>query len=258
MLARDEFYVNILLTPLQKCASYKPAFGLSENAGISIDQFTDMYSKDPLYHWMGLDSPLMYAAHKAAGGMTSIYRQLGIGCERLFRQILFDNLELTSEEVKWSYKKIDEKGKESILTLDGRIKSSEIRNLQKRESYMDWLYRICKEIEVDPVARQLEGSVFEVRQGYKSADSKRQNADLSNGSKAYSEGYLPVVMIFSRQINQIVERRYRIAKLVVLVGELNGSDTTSTFSFCRSVVGFDLPGFLKETPFCFELSSMKF
>lgn len=30
----------------------------------------------------------MYAAHKAAGGMTSVYRQIGIGCERLFRKLV--------------------------------------------------------------------------------------------------------------------------------------------------------------------------
>lgn len=35
--------------------------------------------------------------------MTSIYRQIGIGCESLFRQILADNLGLSTEDVKWSY-----------------------------------------------------------------------------------------------------------------------------------------------------------
>jgi hypothetical protein len=40
-----------------------------------------MYGADPFYHWVGLDSQLMYAAHKVAGGMTSIYRHLGIGCQ---------------------------------------------------------------------------------------------------------------------------------------------------------------------------------
>jgi hypothetical protein len=34
-----------------------------------------MYGADPFCSWVGLDSPLMYAAHKAAGGMTSVYRQ---------------------------------------------------------------------------------------------------------------------------------------------------------------------------------------
>jgi len=63
---------------------------------------SDTREADPLYHWMGLDSPLMFAAHKAAGGMTSVYRQLGIGCERIFRQVLQDELELTDAQVAWS------------------------------------------------------------------------------------------------------------------------------------------------------------
>jgi hypothetical protein len=45
----------------------------------------------------------MYAAHKAAGGMTSVYRQLGIGCERLFRGVIQDSLSLTAEQANWEY-----------------------------------------------------------------------------------------------------------------------------------------------------------
>jgi hypothetical protein len=49
----------------------------------------------------------------------------------------------------------------------------------------------------DTVCKALHGTVFEVRQGYKSKDSKRQNADVSNASNAYAKGYLPVNMILS-------------------------------------------------------------
>lgn len=70
----DKRYVQLLLKPLKKCADYAPAFGRSTVSVKSVDDFKRMYASDPLYHWVGLDSPLMYAAHKAAGGMTSIYR----------------------------------------------------------------------------------------------------------------------------------------------------------------------------------------
>ena len=53
--------------------------------------------------WFGLDNPMMYAAHKAAGGMTSVYRQIGIGCEKLFRSAVKTSLELSEEDVTWSY-----------------------------------------------------------------------------------------------------------------------------------------------------------
>jgi hypothetical protein len=86
----DERYVELLLTPIRECAKYRPAFGKAKakskgessdeeegkglEEGVTVEQFRGLYGADLLYHWVGLDSDLMYAAHKAAGGMTSIYR----------------------------------------------------------------------------------------------------------------------------------------------------------------------------------------
>jgi len=109
---QDKRYVQVLLKPLAKCAAYTPAFGRSGPSVKSVEDFQRVYSIDPLYHWIGLDSPLMYAAHKAAGGMTSVYRQLGIGCERLFRAVIQDTLELSDDHVKWGYD-IEKKGRRS-------------------------------------------------------------------------------------------------------------------------------------------------
>ena len=98
-----EEYRELILEPLRKCAEYTPKFGQTQGtAGYTLDDFTRTYGADPLYSWIGFDSPLMYAAHKAAGGMTSLYRQLGIGCERLFRRIIRDQLGLT-EKPNWNY-----------------------------------------------------------------------------------------------------------------------------------------------------------
>ena len=55
---REKNYLNILLTPLAECAQYKPAFGKAESDGIDLKQFKSIYGKDPLYHWVGLDSEL--------------------------------------------------------------------------------------------------------------------------------------------------------------------------------------------------------
>jgi hypothetical protein len=79
--ATEQRYLNLLLDPLDVCANYKPKLGTDEQEGVSLERFKAMYGDDPFYHWIGLDSELMYAAHKAAGGMTSIYRQLGAGCD---------------------------------------------------------------------------------------------------------------------------------------------------------------------------------
>lgn len=80
-------YRNILIEPINECAKYTPKFGHGRNGGFSFPEFQRLYGADAFYKWLGLDNPLMYSAHKAAGGITSIYRQIGIGCERLVRAI---------------------------------------------------------------------------------------------------------------------------------------------------------------------------
>src|SRR5579862_745394 len=90
----DAEYLKIVLDPIHVCAQYKPKFGQgAKGGGLVLAEFQKLYQGDPFYNWFGLDNPLMYAAHKAAGGMTSVYRQIGIGCEALFRRVLQDSLE---------------------------------------------------------------------------------------------------------------------------------------------------------------------
>jgi len=98
-----------------------------------------MYRSDPFYNWVGLDNPLMYAAHKAAGGMTSIYRQIGIGCERLFRKVVQDALTLTEDDVRWSYTVRKERGKMRTLYLDARIPTNAVPDTAKRRVVKDWI-----------------------------------------------------------------------------------------------------------------------
>jgi len=83
---REEQYLQILLRAIGVCFNYKPALGYGRKGGLTLADFRKVYSGDSFYGWFGLDNPLMYAAHKAAGGMTSLYRQIGVGCENLFRQ----------------------------------------------------------------------------------------------------------------------------------------------------------------------------
>lgn len=240
----DDRYRELLLAALRECMHYRPAFGGESEDGVSLDQFRRLYARDPLYHWVGLDSDLMYAAHKAAGGMTSVYRQLGIGCERLVRQVIEDSLGLTEEQAAWSYEYEKENGGMGIHTLDARIDIDHVRTRGVQDRVHAWVRRAGAALDLSPErTRPLRGVVLEVRQGYKSADSKRQNADLRFGMRAYNENYLPVVAIVSTQVSAPVCRRYRAAQLLVLLGTSDGSDTESTFAFVRDVVGFDLAGF---------------
>lgn len=247
----DTLYRELLLSPLRRCADYKPKFGagarinVDDEAELDLAGFQRLYSSDPLYSWIGLDSPLMYAAHKAAGGMTSVYRQLGIGCERLARSVIGDALGLDRPHMAWTYQTADEKGKIKTLTLDAKIELSQITNDEARDRVEDWLHRAAKFVN-RPRPEELIGVIFEIRQGYKSADSKRQNADLAFATRASLDKFLPSVMIVSTQISVPVIGRYRAASMLVLTGSLSNNDTASTFGFFDTVVGYSLTKFFER------------
>jgi hypothetical protein len=232
-LTHDLEYVRILLTPLAECTHYRPAFGQTTGDGIDLPQFQVLYGGDPLYHWIGLDSDLMY-------------RQLGIGCERLLRQVIQDHLGLTNEQVAWSYKYDKGNGQMAAHTLDARIEIADVADSGRRKIVKSWINKSALGLGLPQSrAASLTGAAFEIRQGYKSADSKRQGADLRFGLRAYNDAnLLPVICIVSTQASDTVCRRYRDATLLVLLGTTDGE--LSTFVFFRDVVGYDLAKFFER------------
>jgi hypothetical protein len=89
----------------------------------------------------------------------------------------------------------------------------------------------------------MRGVVFETRQGYKSKDSKRQNADLTNAASAYTNGYIPILAVLSTQIDNDIIQRYERNKWLVMTGTISGDAVSSTYAFMRDVIGYDLQGF---------------
>lgn len=242
MQGRDEKYLNIFLSPLQVCASYLPAFGTSGTAGLSLSDFQSLYGNDEFYSWIGLDAPLVYAAHKASGGLTSIYRQIGVGAERLLREIIMDEFALTQKEVEWRYEYRKSRTQRAFHILDARISVDDLKDDVQARRVREWLQRARKTAHGDP-RTQLRGAIFEIRQGYKSADSKRQNADLRFGARSYQHGHIPVVAVLSSQVSETVVARYRDAGMLVLTGVRSHDPTVSTFAFFEKVVGYRLDDF---------------
>ena len=238
----EAIYLRKFLDPLKVCKKYMPKFGKgNREEGLNLEQFVDLYNTDPFYSWCGLNSSLMYSAHKAAGGMTSIYRQIGKGCEYLFREILINSLEYKERQfADWSYKSLTKVGKEKTLSLDGRIFFPEIQNKSVKNNVTNWVKEYCKKINADIPNN---GIVFEVRQGYKSKDSKRQNGDIDNIAVAWSQGYLPVFAIFSGQIDNDLVLRYRNSRGGVIIGNLSGSSYESLFVFSKEILNYDMEGF---------------
>lgn len=242
---KNQNYIELFISPLYECLNYKPKFGNAlKSGGYSLDDFLQLYGSDPFYSWIGLDSPYMFAAHKAAGCMTSVYRQIGIGCERLFRQIIFDATEYADcSSAQWSYTANTQAGKEKILTLDGRLELSDINNKAVKERVAHWISENCRQLKIDDAG--FKGAVFEVRQGYKSKDSKRQNADIDNAAVAYAHHYLPVFSVFSSQIDSDIVLRYKNSRCCVLVGNMSKNPCVSLFAFCKEILGFDMATFFQ-------------
>ncbi len=245
MEEQDRRYLQMILNRLNTCREYRPKFGTGRV--VTLEDFKRMYREDPFYHWFGLDNPALYAAHKAAGGITSVYRQIGLGCEEVFRQVIRDKLGLSAEEVTWSYEVNTQSGRTRTLSLDGRVEYRCVSNPAKAQRIEDWVQEFASRLEVAPkVARALDGIVFEIRQGYKSKDAKRQNADISNIVSAYAHGYFPAFILLSTQIDNDVEVRYRHSKCPVLIGSLAESPFHSTYAFCEHIIGYDLAAFFKH------------
>lgn len=257
-MTSEEKYIELFLEPIRKCKNYKPKFGESQNEdGVSLDGFLKLYGSDPFYSWIGLDSSLMYAAHKAAGGMTSVYRQIGIGCEHLFREILIDTADYKNRDLaQWSYDTKTSGGKVKTLSLDGRLELNEIQNTNLKQRLQNWISAYCKEISVKKAPKN--GIVFEIRQGYKSKDSKRQNADIDNATVAWANSYLPVFAIFSSQIDSDIVLRYRNSRCGIMIGSTSTDPNISLFAFSKNILGYDLAGFMKKNSkkFKLEISSV--
>ncbi len=241
----DKKLVEIFLEPVRKCASYTPAFGHSDSDGLTLADFQALYGKDPFYAWIGLNDPLLYAAHKAAGGLTSVYRQVGVGSERLLREIITQALHLEKTEINWRYTYDKPNGKKGVHILDAKITSRQLRK-DSRTAFDAWMSSALARVTTSSGKRSMKGAAFEIRQGYKSADSKRQNADLRFGIRAYQASLLPVFAILSAQVSDPVIRRYRSDGMLVLTGVPDGDSTVSTFAFFKNVIGYDLAAFFKR------------
>lgn len=111
---------------------------------------------------------------------------------------------------------------------------TDISSLKQRRAASKWLAEAAEYLEIaSEVAGVLKGAVFEIRQGYKSKDSKRQNADIANAATAYSQGYLPVLVVLSEQIDNDIAERYENEKWLILRGHVGGSPLQSTYAFSK-------------------------
>lgn len=240
----EEHLLQTFLRPIRLCANYTPKFGGGEK--VDVKAFRDLYGSDTFYSLIGLNDDLMYAAHRAAGGITSIYRQIGVGSERLIREIAVDVLKLSQAQIDWSYEYDNSRGKIGIHKLDARIRLSDL-DMPTRKRFQNWIHAAKKVISTGQDGKyHPDGVVFEIRQGYKSADAKRQNADIRFAARANQDGLLPVVMVMSNQISKTIIDRYRRDGLLVTTGVIEDDPCISSFALTQTLFDFDLLNFFTK------------
>lgn len=236
---RDERYLNYLLDAVRAAARKPPQFGTGK--GVSVDEFKQLYGDDPFYAWIGFDSDLLYAAHRASSAMTSLYRKLGDGCQDLWRAIIRDQFGVTDPDATWEYTVPTDKGPRKRI-LDGRIDVLDFPESPALSRFQsEWLPKAKKKLGANISPR---GVVFEVRQGYKSQDAKRAGGDVDNAGRIVLQSSLPSLVVFSNQIPDQIVRRYASAGWLILRGTTSNDPLTSTFAFARTVMGFDLADLL--------------
>ena len=131
-----------------------------------------------------------------------------------------------------------------MLKLDGHIDLGHLPESNAKQRVHEWILEFKKKLDVQS---EIRGVVFEVRQGYKSKDSKRQNADLANAASAYTQQYLPVLVVMSLQLDTDIRTRYEGGKWGVLSGSIDTDDPHySTYAFCNQVIGYDLGQFFER------------
>ena len=155
---------------------------------------------------------------------------------------------MSIEQTSWSYSLPTLAGKPKTLTLDGRLRTVDIPDSKQQHIVENWLEGVKDILQIQQLdARQsIQGCIFEVRQGYKSMDSKRQNADIDNAANAYLHHYVPILILLSQQMHPHLIQRYSNARILFLNGTIQDSVVDSTYTFCREVLGYDLAAFFEK------------
>lgn len=225
----DDDLLDCLIKPILDSASL-PKFGTGK--GVKVDEFTENRKSDPLYGNIGLDTPEIYAAHAGSSVITSAYRQLGIGLERAMRLIIakecdfIDVPEDNPDMLKWYFDSATGITRELDLLISTEMFNDESKKLQ--------LYELAKLMKpgFSVESSRFKGIVFEIRQGYQSADSKRVKGDLEIVTKAEEKGFLAVVMIGSNSYNDSVISTYKNGGLPILVPSTDGQGKSHECPYC--------------------------
>jgi hypothetical protein len=154
-----------------------------------------------------------------AGGLTSVYRQIGVGTEHLLRAIIRDSLGLTAEETTWSYRYRKPNGKTGVHSLDAKISFADLSDAQRR-IFIEWMEVVGPHVDLTPA----NGSGYKV--SFLKSGKVIKARTLNVRMRIYvrheclSGGIASCIHDLSQQVSETVIDRYRKDKMAVLTGTL--------------------------------------
>lgn len=194
---------------------------------------------DALYGLLFRDISEFYVQSVLGGRITtSLHRNFGDIVEMSVREIFKSAFDLDDQLAQSSFtlKSIE---KRSTRTTDvtlpytaleektvGRLRAFHEQLCKRHRRDVEGLHATCK------------GVGYEVRQCYKSNDSKRRTADIDMSHLLANKGLAPVMLIFcSSSSASIIQDYNRLSKWLILEG-------TAAFEYVNDVTGFNYRAYL--------------
>ena len=229
-----ELIKTIILGHLQKIELYTPAHGRGPKK-LSKDEIKQAFSDDPVYSIFGLDSSEYITAALAGGTITSVHRKIGDSYDESVRAIYIKQYNLAPETARYRTP-IYSGDTEKDRTLDVYFELAAIPP-RFRHQWKKFTEKRLREIAPNPRV-QINAIAIEVRHCYQSADSKRAQADDAMARQCFISGILPLMLIFCKQSNQSIIRRYRSLWIVC--------EGHESYDVIKRSTGFDFYQFLVD------------
>ncbi len=195
----------------------------------------ETFHDDPMYSIFGLDSPEYISAVLGGGVITSIHRKIGDLYEASVREIVSKQLGIPAGQI--SYSATIASGDRNLTRSIDTFISFDVLKSEDSERVHSFATGVLKRISPEPRV-SLKALGFEIRHCYQSADSKRVQADEAMARHLLVSGILPVMLVFCKQSNQEILRRYRSTWVVY-----EGHDS---YSVLRELTNYNFFSFLQK------------
>ncbi len=228
-----------LVEKLDKIMEAKLSMIAESYAEVAPQKIVDEICKDALYGLLFKNISVFYAQSVLGGRITtSLHRNFGDIIEVSVREIFKHAYSLDDGLARSSFS-IQSIEKRSTRTTDVSIPFEALTNAQEK-SLRAYHVKLCGKHTPALLAQHgaCRGLGYEVRQCYKSNDSKRRTADIDMSDLLFQNKIIPMMLIFCSSSSPSIIRDYRrLSKWMIVEGD-------DAFDYVREISGFDFRGYL--------------